>query len=284
MRILLLGAAAIALSGCSFLGLGGQSKAQRAYQNYNANGVYNVQQARSLQSQRSTCQGQCLARWNVEAAIGPEFIVGGTAITGRDTNDIPGADINDISVADAYDRGWRAELGGSYALTPNRKITATGFYSEANGNSQELGTINGETLTGTLSDFQSYGAELGLRQYFRPQAVPVLKSVRPYVEGRLGAARLSSVELENAQLGGAAFGTGDIDFYDSDWVGSAAGLVGVETPLTRYSTIALETGVRFTQRPGSDNSDLEVGNPLRGANNGGARVSIPVMLRGRYRF
>lgn len=284
MRILLLGAAAMALSGCSFLGIGGQSKAQRAYQNYNANTAYNVQQTRSLQNAKPRCQGQCLARWNVEAAIGPEFIVGGQAFTGSDTNEIAGADINNISAADAYDRGWRAELGGSYALSPNRKVTATGFYSEANGNSQNIGTINGEQLTGTLSDYQSYGAELGLRQYFRPQPVPVLKSVRPYVEGRLGAARLSSVELQNAQLGTAAFGTGTIDFYESDWVGSAAGLVGVETPLTRFSTIALETGVRFTQRPGSDNSDLPPGNPLRGANNGGARVSVPVMLRGRYRF
>ncbi|MEP1231532.1 MAG: hypothetical protein ABJG88_12725 [Litorimonas sp.] len=284
MRILLLGVAAMALSGCSFLGIGGQSKAQRAYQNYNANAVQNVQQARSLQAQKNSCQGQCLARWNVEAAIGPEFVVDGSAITGRDTNDIAGVDINNISAANAYDQGWRAELGGSYALTPNRKVTATGFYSEADGNTRDIGTINGETLTGRLSDFQSFGAEVGLRQYFRPRAVPVVNSIRPYVEGRLGAARLSSVELENAQLGGAAFGAGDIDFYDSGWVGSAAGLVGVETPLTRYSTIGLETGIRYTQRPGSDNSDLEPGNPLRGANNGGARLSIPVMLRGRYRF
>lgn len=281
MRILFLGAAAMALSGCSFLGLGGQSKAQQAYQNHNANTAYNVQ---SLQKNKSSCQGQCLARWNVEAGIGPEFIVGGQAITGSDTNEIAGAQINNISAADAYDRGWRAELGGSYALSPNRKLTATGFYSEANGNAQNLGTIDGEQLTGTLSDYQSFGGEIGLRQYFHPRPIPVINSFRPYVEGRLGATRLSSVELRDAQLGDAAFGTGDIGFYESGWVGSAAGLVGVETPLTRYSTIALETGVRFTQRPASDNSDLLPGNPLRGANNGGARVSVPIMLRGRYRF
>ncbi len=285
MRILLLGVAAMALSGCSFLGLGGQNKARQAYQNYNANTAYNVQQAqaRSLQA-NATCQSQCLARWNIEGAIGPEFVVGGDAITGDQTHDIAGVEINDVSMAEAYDQGWRAELGGSYALSPNRKITATGFYSEADGDTQDIGTINGETLTGRLSDYQSFGAELGLRQYFRPQPVPVLKSIRPYVEGRLGAARISSIELENAQLGDAAFGSGDIDFYESDWVGSAAGLVGVETPLTRYSTLALETGLRFTQRPGSDNSDILPDSPLSGANNGGSRLTVPVMLRGRYRF
>jgi len=247
--------------------------------------AYNVHQSQAAQRAKPRCQGQCLARWNVEAAIGPEFNAGGgNVITGSQTHVLPNVAINDIGFSDAYDRGWRAELGGSYALSPNRKVTATGFYSEANGNSQEIGTIDGETLTGSLSDFQTYGAELGLRQYFRPRPVPVLKSVRPYVEGRLGAARISSVELENAQLGGAAFGAGDIDFYESDWVGSAAGLVGVETPLTRYSTIGLETGVRWTQRPGSDNSDIAPGTALSGANNGGSRLSVPLMLRGRYRF
>jgi len=285
MRILLLGAAAMALSGCSFLGLGGHNHAHHNYQNQNANAAYNAQQARSLQQKRSTCQGQCLARWNLEAGVGPAFNAGGgNVITGSDTHDIPGTTINNIGFSDAYDRGWRAELGGSYALSPNRKVTATGFYSEANGNSQNIGTINGETLTGTLSDYQSFGGELGLRQYLRPRRVPVLKSVRPYVEGRLGATRLSSIELENAQLGAQTFGAGNIDFYESDWVGSAAGLVGVETPLTRYSTIGLETGVRWTQRPGSDNSDIAPGSALSGANNGGARLSVPVMLRGRYRF
>jgi len=286
MRILLLGTAALALSGCSFLGLGGQNKAQQAYQNYNANTAYNTQQARAVQHAKPACQGQCLARWNIEGAIGPEFNAGGgNVITGSQTHDLPGVAINDIGFSQAYDRGWRAELGGSYALSPNRKITATGFYSEANGNSQNIGTINGETLTGSLSDYQSFGGELGLRQYFGIQPVPVLKSVRPYVEGRLGATRIDDIELQNAQLGDVAFGDGsDIGFYDSDWVGSAAGLVGVETPLTRYSTIALETGVRWTQRPGSDNSDIPAGTALSGANNGGSRLTVPLMLRGRYRF
>jgi len=273
MRILLLGTAALALSGCSFLG----------YQN--ANTAYNTQQARTLQQSNSGCQGQCLARWNIEGGIGPEFGIGGQAFTGSETNDIAGTEINDISRADAFDRGWRAELGGSYALSPNRKITATGHYSFANGNTQDIGTINGDTLTGNLSDFESFGGEVGLRQYFGIRPVPVINSIRPYVEGRVGATRLSAIELQNATLGGAAFGGGgDLDFYESDWVGTAAGLVGVETPLTRFSTIGLETGIRWSQRPGSDNSDLPVGSPLRGANNGGGRVSVPLMLRGRYRF
>ena len=76
----------------------------------------------------------------------------------------------------------------------------------------------------------------------------------------------------------------NIPLYRSSWVGSAAGLVGVETPIARHATIALESGVRYTQSPRSDNSRLDGSTLFSGINNGGGRVSIPVMLRGRYRF
>ena len=282
MRILLAGAAAIALSGCSFLGLGGNQD----YKNYGYNahtGNYGYQAQKPL---RKTCtSSQCLSRWNLEAAIGPSFIVGGDAITGNDTNDGFGADINEISFNEGFDRGWRGELGGSYALSPNRKVTANVFYDEANGSGPlDLGTIGADQLTGQLSDYQSYGAEVGLRQYFAPRRAPVLKSIRPYVEARLGAARVDDISLENAQLAGAAFGAGPIPLTDSDWVGTAAGLVGVETPIARYTTLALESGIRYTQSPSSDNSVLSPGTALAGINNGGGKLSIPVMLRGRYRF
>ena len=283
MRILLAGAAAIALSGCSFLGLGGHQD----YKDYGYNahtGNYGYQAHKP--APRKTCNsGQCLSRWNLEAAIGPSFIVGGDAITGNDTNDGFGADINEISFNEGFDRGWRGELGGSYALSPNRKVTANVFYDEANGSGPlDLGTIGADQLTGQLSDYQSYGAEVGVRQYFAPRRAPLLKSIRPYVGAKLGIARIDDISLENAQLAGAAFGAGPIPLTDSDWVGTAAGLVGVETPIARYTTLALESGIRYTQSPSSDNSVLSPGTALAGINNGGGQLSIPVMLRGRYRF
>lgn len=279
MRILLAGVAAIALSGCSFLGLGGNHD----YKNYGYNahtGDYGYQ---AHTPAPKPCQShQCLSRWNLEAAVGPSFVVGGDAVTGDKAN-IEG--LNNISMKDAYDTGFRAELGGSYALSPNRKITGNVFLDEAQSDGvQDWGTVAGEALTGSLSDYKSYGAELGVRQYFAPRSGLILKSVRPYVEGKLGAAHLDDVRIQGAELGGAAFSAVDIPFTESGWVGTAAGMVGVETPLTKYSTIALETGVRYTQGPKSDNSVLAPGFAIAGTNNGGSRTSIPVMLRGRYRF
>ena len=282
MRILFLGTAAIALSGCSWLGLGNNN--QQSYHTYqNQGGQYAPQAYRAPVSKCNS--GSCLSRWNLEAAIGPEFSVsGGRAVTGDFTSPTANADINTIDMDDAYSTGYRAELGGSYAVSPNRKFIGNVFFSEAEGEEDlNLGTLNGQQLTGTLSDHRTYGAELGLRQYFTPVRAPLVRSIRPYVQGRVGLARVEGIDLQDTTLGGVANPATNVAFFDGDWVGSASGTFGVETPLTKYSTIALETGIRYVQEPGGDNSDL-AGSPIAGINQGGGRTTIPLMLRGRYRF
>jgi hypothetical protein len=279
MRILLLGAATVALSGCSFLGLGGH----KDNSSYNANNGY---YGHTAQAAPKACHSdKCLARWNIEGGIGPSFAVGGNAVTGSKTHQIAGKNVKDLSWNDMYDMGYRAELGGSYAVNPNRKVTATAFLEKADSSGvQDWGNIAaGQNLRGSLSDYESYGGEVGLRQYFKIRNAPIVKSLRPYVEGRLGATFIDDISVENATVNGVAAPTLNTQFYDSGWVGSAAGLVGVETPLTRYSTIGLETGVRYTQA--LDSSAAVAGSsPIAGANNSRGRTTIPVMLRGRYRF
>lgn len=279
MRILLLGVATVALSGCSFLGLGGH----KDHSTYNAhNGYY----GHAPQAAPKACQSDhCLARWNIEGGIGPSFAVGGNAVVGNNAHPAIGKNINDLSWNDMYDTGYRAELGGSYAVNPNRKVTATAFVEKADSAGvQDWGQIGaGQTLRGSLSDYKSYGGEVGLRQYFRPRSGLILKSVRPYVEGRLGATYIEDISVENATVNGVATPGLNTQFYDNGWVGSAAGLVGIETPLTRYSTIGLETGVRYTQALDSSNA-VSGSSPIAGTNTSGGRTTIPIMLRGRYRF
>lgn len=278
MRLLLLGVASIALSGCSWIGLGG-SKHSNNYNHHN--GHY----SKSTTSHKvSGCQGQCLSRWNLEAAIGPEFIIDGNGVTGDRINNIPGVVGNNESFGSAFDDGVRYELGGSYALSPNRKVTLIGHYANADGNDVTLGTVNGAALSGTLSDYERYGVEAGLRQYFRPRAVPIVKGLRPYVEGRLGATNVDDISLNNATLGAAAFNGGTAAFYEGGWVPTAAGLVGVEAPIFNRATLGLETGLRYTGTLDTDTSDFGPGVPLAGTNNGSSNWTVPVMLRGRYRF
>jgi len=280
MRILLLGAATIALSGCSFLGFGGQNN----YSHHQAhNGYYGHNTA--PQAPKACHSGQCLARWNIEGGIGAAFPVHGDAVTGDKAHPVAGKDINNLSWNDMYDTGYRAELGLSYAVNPNRKVTATAYLEKAESSGvQDWGDVaTGQNFRGSLSDYESYGGEVGLRQYFKPRPGVILKSVRPYVEGRLGASYVDDISIENASINNVDTPALNTRYYDSGWVGSAAALVGVETPLTRYSTIGIETGVRYTQALDSSDS-ISGSSPIAGTNNSRGRTTIPVMLRGRYRF
>lgn len=287
MRILILSVSAIALSGCSWLGLGNNTD----YRNYNYqqnSGSYGYK-TNKTRSSNGCHSGQCLARWNIEAAVGPTFNVGGDFITGDEAHPNSNVAVNNISFSEAYNEGIRGELGGSYALSPNRKVTGNVFYEHAESEGVlDLGVIGGTTdprsLTGEFSDYQSYGAEIGLRQYFAPRRFGgIIGNIRPYVEGKIGATHLDDISLQGATVGTNPLAA-DIPFYRSGWVGSAAGLAGVETPIARHTTLALESGVRYTQGPRTDTTVLSAGSPLAGINNGGGRVSIPFMLRGRYRF
>lgn len=287
MRNLLLGAAAIALSGCSWLGGNSQHSNHSSY-NHN-NGYY------AGQSNDGCCVGgKTLSRWNLEGAIGPEFFVGGDALTGNKVNSAeaviaanPGLNsitTNSLSMDDAYDPGMRYELGGSYALNPNRKVTLMGSYAQADGEEVNLGSLNGNAVTGDISDYERYGVEVGLRQYFTPTKAPLFKSIRPYVEGKAGAAHIDDIAINNAQLGGNAYNNGTIGLYESGWVPTAAGMVGFEAPVFNRATLGLETGIRYTGTLKSDTSDLGVSAPFGGINNGSQSWTVPVALRGRYRF
>lgn len=280
MRILFCGVAAIALSGCSWMGFGNGSNSGYSYGN------------NSAKSNSSCCAGgQTLSRWNIESSAGAGFGVGGTVITGASVAPIvaaPSLNLVDVDMKDAYEAMSRVALGGSYALNPNRKITAQAFYGRADGRRVLFGQQGSVDIRGTMTDYKTYGLEAGLRQYFKPQAMPLVNSIRPYVEGRVGAAHVDGIVLKdiNQTLPVSPSTPTSLALYDGGWVPTASGLIGVETPLFNRMTLAVETGIRYSGELKSDNSDLSAGFNTRysGLNNGGDRYSIPLTIRGRYRF
>ncbi|PHR57465.1 MAG: hypothetical protein COA43_12270 [Robiginitomaculum sp.] len=279
MRIIMCSVAAIALSGCSWMGFGSGTNG--------SHGSYSPSA-----STKCCVGGDTLSTWNLEGAIGKEFIVGGDALTGSQAHtgfSSPTNALVDVSMKDAYSNGKRASLGGSYALNPNRKVSLQGFYSKASGNEVVFGSQGGQDITGTMSDYKSYGVEAGLRQYFKPRNIPLLKSFRPYVEGRLGAAHVDDISLNGiSQTVATSLNTPtSLAVYQGGWVPTATGLIGVETPVFKRMTLGLETGVQFTGKLKSDDSDKAAGtfnSRYAGFNNGGGRVVVPLTLRGRYRF
>ncbi len=271
MRILLLSTAAIALSGCSWLGLGGHHGSTHAQNN--SYGAYKTSQQ---PRQHNTNH---LARWNVEGGFGREFMAGGNLLSGAD-NSLRITTPAKLSMKSAYETGKRFDLGGSYAVNPNRKLIVNGFQSKFDGERQIIGTQGATTLSGQISDYDSYGIEAGMRQYFLPMNAPLVRSVRPYVEGRLGATHVDDInigQITRTSPGGVVTNRGSYRAYDGGWVPNAAGLVGVETPLFNRMTVGVETGIRYSGK-------LDAVPGGFAGENGGEKWSVPLSLRGRYRF
>ena len=272
MRIVLLSAAAVALSGCSWLGLGGNSSSYG----------HDVGTYKAASHQNDDCNGCGLSRWNAEGGIGTEFITGNKFLRASQTHNVANTQPRSTSMENAFDEGVRLELGGSYALNPNRKVTVLGYNTSHNGNRVSLGQTAGQVVSGDLSDYDSTGVEVGLRQYALPINAPLVNSIRPYVEGRIGAAYVDDIGLNNVTRGAAT--AADIALYDSTWVPTGAGLIGVETPVFNRFTMGVETGIRYNGKLDAADGGLTGGQPFAGLNNGGDKWSVPLTLRGRYRF
>ncbi len=273
-----MGVSAIALSGCSFLGnlVGHGNHSTKSNQSY---GQYNYN------NDDCCVGGNALSRWNLEGALGGAYLVGGEGITGSQTSVVT-SNVGNFDSQDVWDDGIRAELGGSYALNPNRKVTGNVFYQKnESAGAFDMGDLDGDALRGSVSDLENYGLEMGLRQYFTPRVFGEKIRLRPYVEGKLGAARLDDVTLNNATRAGAALPEGNsIKLYDGGWVPTAAGMIGLETPIAKRMTLGVETGLRWQGKPDSAGEAISGGSPIGGINNGGDTLSIPLTVRGRYRF
>lgn len=285
MRILslaALGVSTLALTGCSFFNGHGNSNSHQTYGGHNG-GSYNAPATCNSASGAANCQyGAALSKWNLESNIGGEYITGGEAITAVSRADpLNSAEINELDMKDAYDEGRRVELGGSYALNPNQKITAMVNYSHAEGNTRNLGQIDGFDVAGKLSDYKGVGVEAGFRQYFNPQRVGQNFGYRPYVEGRLGANNIDDVKVTYVTDRPVAT-TQTTALYEGGWVPTVAALAGVETPFFNRGTIGLETGLRYAGA--LDREASAVNSEFISANKASDRWSVPLTIRGRYRF
>lgn len=275
MRIVLLSTVAISLAACSVAPQGGNQ-----YIPSNAQmGAYNHQQPQMVQ------QNYRLSRINVEGGIGTELVTGAKLLRAGDAVNTPANVVhNNVSMKQAFKRGLRYDLGASYALNPNLKLSATAYKTKNKGKEGiVVGAINGQDLMGDMSDYDSWGLEAGLRQYGGPMPIKFLNSARGYVEARAGAAHVDEIGLTNMSRNGIA--RADMALYNKGWVPTAAGLIGIETPLFKQATIGIESGIRYNGKLDNNMTGrVAPGNRFEGVNSGSDKWSIPVNIRGRIRF
>ncbi len=217
-------------------------------------------------------------RWTVNGALGTEISTGGQIFSGENA---AGFAYNNLSMDEVYKPGFRAELGAARSLKGNRMVTMTGFYSKAKGEEVALRETAQNTVVGKFSDHESYGAELGLRQYVN---MPISKKYKPYVEGRVGGAYIDDIALNDVRLSTSpATANRNFSFIEGGWVPTGAALIGVERPISSNAMLGLETGIRYSGGL-DDDTIAPASTALAGAAQYEERWSVPVSLRGRYRF
>lgn len=247
-----LGAAAMAVTGCAYQGASYGHAAQPTYNPYGASAVpYRHQQ-------------QAASPTRLEFDLSYEQFVDGNII---DAGTVVGPDTtSDVGYKDAFKPGYRASVGIARDFRPNTTVMAKGFYSEAEGeDGVVLATNGGGNVLGNFSDYTSYGAELGLRQYLSPAQT----RLRPFVGATIGAAFIDDIAIDN---GGPA-----VVINDAGWSATASATGGFEMPISPTASLALESGVRW-----SGAQDRSTIGAAFGDDN--SRLSVPVTLRGRFRF
>lgn len=247
-----LGAAAMAVSGCAYQGASYGHSAQPAYNPYGGSAThYRGQQ-------------QAVSPTRLEFDLSYEQFVDGNII---DAGTVVGPDTtSDVGYKDAFKPGYRASVGLARDFRPNTTFMAKGFYSEAEGeDGVTVATNGGGNVNANFSDYKSYGAELGLRQYLSPAQT----RLRPFVGATIGAAFIDDIAIDN---GGPA-----TVINDAGWSATASATGGFEMPLSPTSSLALESGIRW-----ADAQDRSAFGATLGADN--SRLSVPVTLRGRFRF
>ena len=274
MRILIVAVASISLSGCSWLGLthSHKSKSGSSYSSSSYSSGY------SSASRRNNKPG----KFSISGGLGTELVVGGNVLSAENTSFANPVRIENRSMKNAYKLGWRGELGGAYRIGKNQEVTLNGFYQTAKGKDMVIGTTAVGEVTGQLSAYKAYGVEAGLRHNMSTTKLPLLRSVAPYLEGRVGMANVTDVSLQNVSVNGLP-PVPDLAFYKGKFGVTASALVGFEKPVSKKMSIGFETGIRYMGGLSGDNTDT-VGTFLENSNQGGSRWSIPVQIRGRYRF
>ncbi|WP_371397131.1 hypothetical protein [Fretibacter rubidus] len=208
---------------------------------------------------------------SLEGGIGADFIAGGQLIDAGNARIATGAVPQNLAMSDAFGTGTRFDATATYPVSENRYFTGTAYRTTHDGKAVNLRTQTGTPLVGQLSDYRAHGVEFGLRQYApNPRYV-----VHPFIEGRVGGAYVDGVSLDQ--------GVSRTALFNSGWVPTGAVVVGFEAPTSNRFTVGMETGIRYQGRLGATPQPLsrDVTGAARAS---GSLISVPVVLRGRYRF
>ena len=215
--------------------------------------------------------------WSVDVGFGIDNSISGninSSAVGRLNNQA--VVILKNSYEDVYGTGLHFRFGGGYMLDDDTEVRGTFTLQSLDADLTPMGDIGVSRLYGQYDDYQSFGLDVGLRQY-----MPVTETLRGYGEATVGLAFVDETDVvlvaPGANVGGNA-----TDFYDKTTAFTLGLNVGLLFPVLEKVGIFGQMGFRYVT--GMSEVDDLVGTGLETLNDNSSRWTFPLVLGVRARF
>lgn len=239
--------------------------------------------------------------WTVTGSVSADSPVSGDLHGGTTTGNLPLTALNPALPAGTVgrleigSRSFRDVYGSTDAaftleaargLTTSDELFGAVTYLKSEASRLQVGdaVVTGGPLTGArlpvfgqFGDYESYAFEAGYRRYFNDGG-----SFRPYVAGRAGVVTTDEIR-GTFTVPGAGIALNNVRFYDGGTSYTVGADLGAAYAVSDRFSLAAEVGVRYRSDLKDDDADIG-GLGLGSINDEGARVSVPVSLRGTLKF
>jgi hypothetical protein len=216
--------------------------------------------------------------WSFDVGVGFDNVVSGNInSSGIGQINNQAVVITSNSYEDVYGTGLHLRFGGGYALSDSTEVTGTFIFQSTDADQvTPMGDIGVSNLYGQYSDYQTFGLDIGLRQYAN-----LSSSLRAYGEGAVGVGFVDKTDVTlvapTANLSGEAN-----DFYDQTAALGFGANVGLLYQTGGVVGFYGQLGLRWMGGM-AEIDDLE-GTGLENINDKSSRWTLPFIGGVRMRF
>lgn len=217
--------------------------------------------------------------WSLSFDLGSQIALDGD-VHGGGSGTVLGlpTQVTPRSYGDVYGAGlgapfWAAGLG--YRVGEGGEIRIQGTYASRSAERLQVGTVAGLPLFGLFDDYQTFGMDVGYRQYLGAGRA------RPFLGGGAGFVRIETVTSEFSVPAAGVVLPG-VDFLESSIV--PAFNVGGGLQFDLSERLAIQGGVDFRWHGDAEDSDGLAGTGLEEINDQTRRWSLPLTAGLTVRF
>jgi len=216
-------------------------------------------------------------RWSVDFGIGFDNSISGN-INSSAIGSLNGQTVVILKnkYEDVYGTGLHLRIGGGYMWRENQELRATFTMQSLDADLVRLGDYGASNLYGQYDDYQSFGIDLGFRQY-----MPLRNTLRAYGEGNLGIAFIDETDVILAAPQ-ANLVQNATDFYDRTAAFTMAFNVGLMGEVRKNLDVYGQIGLRYVS--GMAEVDQLFGTDLDTINDNSSRWAMPFSVGIRVRF